>query len=89
MPQVEIPPRYRGPTGGLGCVEVEGTTVRECLEAVERRHPGFLELVVDGGGGVRRFVRLFVNGDELLEGALETSVAAGDRVAVLAAAAGG
>lgn len=89
MPVVEIPRRYRGPTRGVGRLEVAGATVRECLQAVEARHPGFLELVVDADGRVRRFVRLFVNGDELLGDALDTRLAGEDRIEVLAASAGG
>ena len=27
MPKVEVPPRYRGPTGGLGLIEVDAETL--------------------------------------------------------------
>jgi molybdopterin converting factor small subunit len=86
---VEVPRRYRGPTGGLGLIEVEAETVRSCIEAVELDHPGLLELVLDRQGNVRRFVRLCVNGDALDRDALDTPVADGDRIQILAAAAGG
>ena len=89
MPEVEIPRRYRGPTRGRACIQVEARTVRECIEAVEAECPGFLELVFDAQGDLRRFVRLFVNGDAIAAGALDTPVGDGDRIGVLAAAAGG
>jgi sulfur carrier protein ThiS len=89
VPRVEIPPPYQGPTRGQGRVEVEGRTVLECLRAVETRYPGFLPQVIDAEGRVHRFVQLFVNGEEIERSALHTSVAAGDRVEVLAAIAGG
>ncbi|MBW2420025.1 MAG: MoaD/ThiS family protein [Deltaproteobacteria bacterium] len=89
MPKVEVPPRYRGPTGGVSLVEVDADTVRSCIEAVEARHPGFRELILDGDGKLRRFVRLFVNGEALDRDALDAPVADVDRVQVLAAAAGG
>jgi molybdopterin converting factor small subunit len=89
MPQVEIPPRYRGPTSGRSLVEVDAVTVRGCIEAVEAQHPGFRELVFDADGDLRRFVRLFVNGDALDRSRVDAPVEAGDRVQVLAAAAGG
>jgi len=62
--------------------------VLECLEAVERKYPGFLELVVDEDGAAQRFVKLFVNG-ELLEGGLDQPVQPEDEVEILAAIAGG
>ena len=89
MPKVEVPPRYRGPTGGLGIIEVDADTVRSCIEAVEAEHPGFRTLILDGDGNLRRFVRLFVNGEALDRGALDAPVADADHVQVLAAAAGG
>jgi len=89
MPQVEIPSRYRGPTGGVARVAVSGGTVRACIEAVEAWHPGFLELVVDADGSLRRFVSVFVNDEELERDALDTAVADPDRISIVAAAAGG
>ena len=48
-----------------------------------------LELVLDTQGDLRRFVRLFVNGDAIAASALDMPVGDGDKVGVLAAAAGG
>ena len=89
MPQVEIPPRYRGPTKGCSRVEVDGDTVRACVEAVESQYPGFLELVFDADGNLRRFVRLCVNGDALDRDAVDAPLGAGDQVQILASVAGG
>ena len=89
MPKVEVPPRYRGPTGGLGLIEVDADSVRSCIDAVEAEHPGFRELILDGEGNVRRFVRLFVNGEALDRDAVDAPVADADHVQFLAAAAGG
>ena len=90
MPLVIVPAPYQGPTQGRGEIEVAGRTVRECIEAVARDHPGFREQVFDSQGRVHRFVSLFLNGDELpREAAVETPVAEQDRVEILAAIAGG
>ena len=89
MPQVVIPPPYRGPTLGQERIEVAGATVGECLEAVGKRFAGFHELIFDGAGRVHKFVKLFVNGDEIERSALDTPVDRGDRVEILAAIAGG
>ena len=89
MPEVHIPPRYRGPTNGERLVEVAGGTVRECIEAVDARYPGFGELVFDANGKVRLFATVFVNGEELDRAAGDTEVAKTDRIEILAAVAGG
>jgi len=89
MPEVHIPPRYRGPTNGARRVEVAGGTVRECIDAVDARYPGFGELVFDAQGKIRIYATVFVNGEELDRGAGDTKVAADDRIEILAAVAGG
>jgi len=89
VPRVEVPPRYRGPTRGVALVDVEADTVRSCIEAVETRYPGFRELIFDREGNLRRYVRLFVNGDALDRNGVDTPIAEGDRIGILAAAAGG
>ncbi|MGE3819827.1 MAG: MoaD/ThiS family protein [Isosphaeraceae bacterium] len=40
MPRVFIPAPWRDLTGGVAQVEVEGTTVREAVDALEARFPG-------------------------------------------------
>ncbi|MCA1662787.1 MAG: MoaD/ThiS family protein, partial [Myxococcales bacterium] len=42
---------------------VPGATVREVIDALERRHPGFASYVIDEAGRLRRHVNVFV-GDE-------------------------
>ena len=89
MPQIEIPRRYRSPTGGRATISGEGATVRACIEAAEAEYPGFGELVLDRSGELRTFVSLFINGDELERSALDRRVSDDDTISVLAAAAGG
>jgi molybdopterin converting factor small subunit len=89
MPQVVVPPPYRGPTLGKERIEVSGATVRECLLAVGDRYPGFTEQVFDEAGKVHRFVSLFVNGESIGREALDQPLADADQVKILAAIAGG
>lgn len=89
MPTVTIPPSYQGPTQGVARVKVEGATVEACLRSVGDLYPGFIEQVFDGRGAVHRFVKLFINGDEIDRAAIDTPVAADDEVEILAAVAGG
>lgn len=89
MPRVEVPAPYRGPTRGEAVVEVEGKTVGACLREVGARYDGFDELIFDADGSVLRFVRLFVNGEQIDRSALDTPVSGDDEVLILAAIAGG
>lgn len=42
---------------------VPGETVRDVIDELERRHPGFASFVIDEAGRLRRHVNVFV-GDE-------------------------
>jgi hypothetical protein len=68
---------------------VEGSTVRACLEEVAECYPGFRELIFNPRGDLNRFVKLFVNGEEVAPDALATAVGESDEVVVLSAIAGG
>ena len=89
MPIVVVPPPYRGPTGGAGEIRVDAESVRECIDAVEARHPGFRAQILDDRGAVHRFVSLFVNGDEIARERLDARLAGDDRLEIIAAIAGG
>jgi len=89
MPVVLIPTAYRAPTAGAAEVKVSADSVIGCLRAVEEKHPGFLELVLDPSGKQHPFVKLFINEEQLEGDALETPLSADDRLEILAAIAGG
>lgn len=89
MPVVIVPEAYRGPTQGVGRIEVEATTVLDALQAVERDNKGFLELILDGAGRQHKFVKLFLNEDQLEADKLDIPLSSEDRLEILAAIAGG
>ncbi|MDE0884354.1 MAG: MoaD/ThiS family protein [Myxococcota bacterium] len=89
MPILEVPSRYRVPTRGEAVLELSGTTIRECIAEAETRFPGFLELILDSQGRQKRFVRFFLNGEGLERDALDSALEPGDRVTIMASAAGG
>jgi len=88
--KVRVPTTLRTLTGGASEVEVDGETVGEVFAALESRHPGFKERLLDDEGGLRRFVNVFVADDDVrfLEG-LDTKVPDGETVAIIPAVAGG
>ncbi len=89
MPIVIVPEAYRGPTKGLARIEVEARTVGEALAAVEAEHKGFGDLVFAKGGAVHKFVKLFVNEQQIDSTKLDLALGEADRLEVLAAIAGG
>jgi hypothetical protein len=89
MPVVLVPTAYRAPTKGLAEVETSGPDVISNLRDLDRQHPGFLDLVLDAGGAIHPFVKLFINGEEISREALDAKLSAEDRLEVLAAIAGG
>jgi len=89
MPIVLVPEAYRGPTKGVARIEVKADTVRACLDAVEAEHPGFLDLVLTPDGQPHKFVKLFMNEEQLDHDALDARIEGDDRLEILAAIAGG
>src|ERR687894_455391 len=87
---VLIPTPLRRFTGGDAKVVVAGSSVAEVLDALEVAHPGIGERLRDDSGQLRRFVNVFVNGQNVRDGAgVETRLSAGDEVGIIPAMAGG
>jgi len=87
---VRIPTQLRTLTGGNGELSLEGTTVGEVLKALDAAHPGMADRLFDESGGLRRFVNVFVEDEDVrfLDG-LSTTVSAGQTVSIVPAVAGG
>ena len=90
MVQVRVPTPLRKHTSGADCVEADGATVAALLGDLDRRYPGIRDRICDPDGKVKRFVNLFVNGEDIrFLGHLETALKAGDEVSIVPAIAGG
>jgi molybdopterin synthase sulfur carrier subunit len=88
--RVRIPTPLRRFTAGAEEVGVSGETISHVVEDLERKFPGMKERVCDEQGRVRRFVNIYVNGDDIrFLSSLETAVKDGDEVAIVPAIAGG
>jgi molybdopterin synthase sulfur carrier subunit len=86
---VKIPTQLRSATGGEATASVEGETVGEVLDALYDKF-GELRSRITEDGGLRRFVNVYVGGEDIrfLDG-LDTPVADGQEVTILPAVAGG
>ena len=87
---VKIPTQLRAAAGGEAEAEVNGATVQEVLDGLFERHDELRTRLYDEQGGLRRFVNVYVGGEDIrfLDG-LETPVSDGDEVTILPAVAGG
>jgi molybdopterin synthase sulfur carrier subunit len=75
--------------GGQRSVRAEGRTIRELLDDLDRRHPGFKEMVMVDGQ-LHRFVIVYLNDEDIRYlNQLDTPLKEGDVVSVLPALAGG
>ena len=87
---VRIPSILRQQTRGEEMVLLEGGTIGEVLEGLENRFEGLRGKLRDPGGGIRRFVNVYINDSDvrLLKGTT-TPVTDGDEVIIIPAVAGG
>jgi molybdopterin synthase sulfur carrier subunit len=89
MITVRIPTPLRTLTGGEEQIQAPGETVKAVIDAVEQKHPGLRDRLLDDKG-VRRFVNIYVGDEDIrfLDG-LETKLKAGDEISIVPAIAGG
>ncbi len=89
MATVRIPTPLRTLTGGADEVSADGATVRALIDALEQKHPGLRDRLLDEKG-VRRFVNIYLGEEDIrfLDG-LDTAVKADDQLSVVPAIAGG
>jgi molybdopterin converting factor small subunit len=86
---VRIPAPLRPLCGGDASAEVAAGTVGQVIAELDGRYPGFAERVTDDGR-LRRFVNVFVAGDDVrFAQGINTPVADGQEVTILPAVAGG
>ncbi len=87
---VRIPTPMRPLTNGEAEVSVEGKTVQEVIENLEKAYSGIRERICDEEGNLRRFVNLYLNDEDIrfLQN-LETEVNDGDGLSIVPAIAGG
>ena len=87
---VHIPAPLRQYCDGASDLPVSARSVRGALEELERNHPSLYRNVCDETGALRRHLNVFVNTSHVRDrGGLDTALAPGDVVTILAAVSGG
>ena len=87
MPTVWIPSLMQKLTHGQSQVQVEGSTVREVIDALEAAYPGFRDRLCENGR-IRPALAVAVDGEISNEG-MRRRVSSGSEVHVLPAISGG
>ena len=88
--QVRIPTPLRRFTGGSEEVAAAGATVGSVIDDLERQYAGIKERLCDNEGQVRRFVNIYVNGDDIrFLNNLDSELKDGDELSIVPAIAGG
>lgn len=85
--EVRIPTPLRSYTAGRARVEVDGSTVAEVLEQLDRSFPGIRFRMVDEQDRLRPHLKVFV-GDDLVRD-LETSLRGDETITIMQALSGG
>ena len=87
---VKIPTPLRSLTLDRDTVTAEAASLSDLVSMLETDFPGMRERLCDDNGELRRFVNVYVNGEDVrfLEG-LKTGLKTGDEVSIVPAVAGG
>ena len=87
---VRIPTVFRKFTEQRATLEARPGTIGQIVDELDSRYPGFKDQLVAGDGGLRRFVNVYLNDEDVRYlDVLETEVADGDTVSLLPSVAGG
>ena len=87
---VKIPTPLRSLTNDVDRVTSEGGTVAALVESLESAYPGMKERLCEESGELRRFVNIYVNGEDVrfLDG-IATALGEDDEISIVPAVAGG
>ena len=87
---VQLPTIMRQFAGGEAKVDASGATMRDVFSDLEARFPGMGGQLLDDEGGLRRFVNVYLDDEDIRYlDALDTAVPDGAVISILPAVAGG
>jgi molybdopterin converting factor small subunit len=87
---VHVPSALRKYCAGAADLPLSAASVRAALDELERNHPSLYRNLCDETGSVRRHLNVFVNSSHVRDrDGLDTALAPGDVVTILAAVSGG
>lgn len=88
--KVRIPTALRRYSNGAAEIDVDASSIDGVIAALESECPGIRERLIDDAGAIRRFINLYVNGEDVrFAGGLGMALKSGDEVSIVPAMAGG
>ena len=88
--KVRVPTPLRRFTAGSDEVAASGESIKAVLQDLEKRHAGISERLLDDKGELRRFVNIYLNGEDIrFLSQLDSKVKDGDDISIVPAIAGG
>jgi len=90
MAKIRIPSPLRKLTNDAEIVNADAASLGEAIDVLDGEYPGIKERICDETGQIRRFVNVYVNGEDVrfLDN-LGTKLAEKDEVSIVPAVAGG
>ena len=88
--KVRIPAPLRKLTKDQSVVESSGGTIEEILSDLEKKYPGIRERICDETGQIRRFINIFLNGEDIrFKEGIKTKIGNDSEISIIPAIAGG
>jgi molybdopterin synthase sulfur carrier subunit len=87
---VRIPTPLRKLTNEQDVVSGAGETLIDCINGLDSQYPGLKDRLLDEAGDLRRFVNVYINGEDVrFQDGVNTRLQGGDEVSIVPAVAGG
>ena len=87
--KVKILPYLRYHTDDKTMVEVEGSTIAQCLDSLTKQFPRLSTVLFDGNGKLLNYVDIYVNGRSSYYEGLARPVKEGDELCIILIIGGG
>ncbi len=87
--KINILPYFQYLTGAKSVVEVAGSTVAQCLDALCGQFPGVRTVLFDEDGGLQNYLDVYVNGESSSQEGLAKPVREGDELQIILSIDGG
>jgi molybdopterin converting factor small subunit len=78
--EINIPPAFQAIVGGIRHIDVTGSTVGECLDALLKKHPELKPRVFSRQGKLLKGLNIYINGEAVYRNPLAKPVRDGDTI---------